>query len=204
MRPVSTDEAAGLDREQPERGVEDHAGEAHAADRRPEQLGVAVGAELDDRGRRRACSDIRVTWLPNEPSTWWFLPWMSLAIAPPMVTNRVPGVTGTKKPRGTIIAQQVVDADPGRHGDRAGRVVDRDGVVRRHRAGARGRRRSGPGRRTSGPARGRSRRARAVPSPRRRGRPRRPRPGAPRSAWPAPNRRAGHDARKTIRRTSQR
>jgi hypothetical protein len=27
---------------------------------------------------------------------------MSLAIAPPMVTKRVPGVTGTKNPRGTI------------------------------------------------------------------------------------------------------
>lgn len=42
------------------------------------------------------------TWLPKEPSPWWFLPWMSLAMAPPMVTKRVPGVTGTKKPRGTI------------------------------------------------------------------------------------------------------
>ena len=31
-------------------------------------------------------NDIRRTWLPNEPSTWWFLPWMSLAIAPPTVT----------------------------------------------------------------------------------------------------------------------
>ena len=39
---------------------------------------------------------IRRTWLPNDPSRWWFLPWMSLAIAPPIVTNRVPGVTGTK------------------------------------------------------------------------------------------------------------
>ncbi|TPW13414.1 MAG: hypothetical protein FD127_2041 [Acidimicrobiaceae bacterium] len=49
-----------------------------------------------------SCSDIRTRWLPNEPSTWWFLPWMSLAMAPPMVTKRVPGVTRTKKPRGTI------------------------------------------------------------------------------------------------------
>ena len=47
-------------------------------------------------------SDIRWTWLPNEPSRWWFLPWMSLASAPPTVTNRVPGDTGTNHPRGTI------------------------------------------------------------------------------------------------------
>ncbi len=46
-------------------------------------------------------SDRRCTWLPNDPSTWWFLPWMSLAMAPPTVTKRVPGETGTKKPRGT-------------------------------------------------------------------------------------------------------
>ncbi len=43
----------------------------------------------------------RVTLDPNDPSTWWFLPWMSLAMAPPTVTKRVPGDTGTKKPRGT-------------------------------------------------------------------------------------------------------
>ena len=40
--------------------------------------------------------------VPNEPSRWWFLPWMSLAIAPPTVTKRVPGVTGTNQPRGTM------------------------------------------------------------------------------------------------------
>ena len=44
----------------------------------------------------------RSTLVPNEPSRWWFLPWMSLATAPPTVTKRVPGDTGTKKPRGTI------------------------------------------------------------------------------------------------------
>ncbi len=36
------------------------------------------------------------TWLHHEPFLWWFLPWMSAAIAPPTVTWRVPGVTGTK------------------------------------------------------------------------------------------------------------
>ena len=45
---------------------------------------------------------MRRTWLPNEPSPWWFLPWMSDAIAPPIVTKRVPGVTGTNQPGGTI------------------------------------------------------------------------------------------------------
>ena len=41
------------------------------------------------------------TWLHQEPARWWFLPWMSLAIAPPTVTWRVPGVTGTNQPSGT-------------------------------------------------------------------------------------------------------
>ena len=40
------------------------------------------------------------TWLAKLPSTWWPLPWMSAAIAPPTVTKRVPGDT-TKKPNGT-------------------------------------------------------------------------------------------------------
>ena len=44
---------------------------------------------------------IRVTWEQKAPSRWWFLPWMSAAIAPPTVTCRVPGVTGTNQPRGT-------------------------------------------------------------------------------------------------------
>ena len=41
------------------------------------------------------------TWEQKLPSTWWFLPWMSAAMAPPTVTSRVPGVTGTNHPRGT-------------------------------------------------------------------------------------------------------
>ena len=40
------------------------------------------------------------TWAPIEPSTWWFLPCTSAAIAPPRVTWRVPGVTGTNQPFG--------------------------------------------------------------------------------------------------------
>lgn len=40
------------------------------------------------------------TWLPKLPALWWFLPWMSQAIAPPTVTCRVPGSTGTHSPKG--------------------------------------------------------------------------------------------------------
>ena len=46
-------------------------------------------------------SVISTTWEQKLPSTWWFLPWMSAAMAPPTVTSRVPGVTGTNQPRGT-------------------------------------------------------------------------------------------------------
>ena len=35
------------------------------------------------------------------PATWWFLPCTSAAIAPPMVTWRVPGETGTNQPAGS-------------------------------------------------------------------------------------------------------
>ena len=41
------------------------------------------------------------TWLPKLPALWWFLPWMSQAMAPPMVTCRVPGSTGTHSPNGS-------------------------------------------------------------------------------------------------------
>ena len=34
------------------------------------------------------------------PATWWFLPCTSAAIAPPTVTCRVPGDTGTNQPAG--------------------------------------------------------------------------------------------------------
>ena len=89
-----------LDRQQPQRRLGDDAGEAHAAGGAPEQLGVGVG-----RDRRPTpfgvCSTNDSTWLAKLPSTWWNLPWMSAAIAPPTVTWRVPGVTGTNQPSGT-------------------------------------------------------------------------------------------------------
>ena len=50
-------------------------------------------------------SPIASTWLPNVPAVPWFLPWMSLAIAPPTVTCWVPGTTGTISPRGTTASR---------------------------------------------------------------------------------------------------
>ena len=37
-------------------------------------------------------------WRPKVPARWWFLPCTSLAMAPPTVTKRVPGVTGRNHP----------------------------------------------------------------------------------------------------------
>ena len=56
--------------------------------------------------RRRICPSavsrsMERTWLPKLPALWWFLPWMSQAMAPPMVTCRVPGSTGTHSPNGS-------------------------------------------------------------------------------------------------------
>ena len=64
------------------------------------QSGFSVGVQ-----RRRVPSERTSskagTWQAKEPACSWFLPWMSLAMAPPRVTYLVPGVTGRKKPRGT-------------------------------------------------------------------------------------------------------
>jgi hypothetical protein len=38
------------------------------------------------------------TWRPKLPKRWWFLPCTSWAMAPPTVTKRVPGVTGSSQP----------------------------------------------------------------------------------------------------------
>ena len=53
------------------------------------------------RSPRPSTTVMRETCDPKVPSTWWFLPCTSAAMAPPTVTIRVPGVTGTKKPAGT-------------------------------------------------------------------------------------------------------
>jgi hypothetical protein len=85
-----------------DRRVEDHPGETHAADRRPEQLRVVRPADVGDTAVGELHSHAHDV-VPERSSTWWPLPWMSLAIAPPIVTDLVPGVTGTKKPRRTMI-----------------------------------------------------------------------------------------------------
>ena len=55
---------------------------------------------------------IERTWEQKLPSTWWFFPWMSAAIAPPTVTRRVPGVTGTNQPSGTNRSMRVSRLTP--------------------------------------------------------------------------------------------
>ena len=49
------------------------------------------------------CSVNDSTWLAKLPSTWWLFPCTSAAMAPPTVTCRVPGVTCTNQPSGTIV-----------------------------------------------------------------------------------------------------
>ena len=55
---------------------------------------------------------ISTTWEQKLPSTWWFFPWMSAAMAPPTVTRRVPGVTGTNHPSGTSRSIRVCRLTP--------------------------------------------------------------------------------------------
>ena len=64
------------------------------------QSGFSVGEQSRREPSERTSSNC-VTWQPKVPAMWWFLPWMSLAMAPPRVTYFVPGVTGRKNPRGT-------------------------------------------------------------------------------------------------------
>ena len=68
---------------------------------------VAQNSSGSDSGviRRRPWAGVTMviasTASHHEPARWWFLPWMSEAMAPPTVTWRVPGVTGTNHPSGT-------------------------------------------------------------------------------------------------------
>ena len=52
------------------------------------------------------------TWLPKLPLVWWFLPWTSAPIAPPIVTCRVPGSTGTHQPSGSAARIRVSRLTP--------------------------------------------------------------------------------------------
>ena len=83
-----------------DRGLDDRAGEAHAAAGGPELVGVAVRGEraagaVGQRQHQRARRGRR-----SVPAAWWSLPWTSAAMAPPIVTYLVPGVTGTNQPCG--------------------------------------------------------------------------------------------------------
>jgi hypothetical protein len=88
-----------LERQERQACREDDAGQPHAADRGVERFGVLRrgAAERLARGEEEVSSS---TWRPIVPSTWWFLPWMSAASAPPTVTKRVPGTTGRKSRAG--------------------------------------------------------------------------------------------------------
>ena len=68
-----------------------------AANRSAFSVGDSSRVSPDERASAR-----RVTWQPKVPALSWFLPCTSLAIAPPRVTNLVPGVTGRNQPRGTV------------------------------------------------------------------------------------------------------
>ena len=73
------------------------------------------------------------TWLPKLPALWWFLPWMSQAIAPPMVTCRVPGSTGTHSPSGSAARISWSRLTPRVDVDQVGVAVHRvDPVQRGH------------------------------------------------------------------------
>ena len=79
----------------------DHAGQTQAADGGGIQSGFWSAKQMRARAVRAHQLEALGTWQPKVPATWWFLPWMSLAMAPPSVTYFVPGETGRKKPRGT-------------------------------------------------------------------------------------------------------
>ncbi len=90
--------------------------------------GFSVGEQ-----RRREPSDRTssnwVTCDPKVPAMWWFLPWMSLAMAPPRVTYLVPGVTGRNQPRGTAKSRIWASAHAGFGGEQTGLGVERDQAV---------------------------------------------------------------------------
>ena len=48
----------------------------------------------------------------KHPCAWWPLPWTSLAMQPPTVTNLVPGVTAGNQPRGAYVAMMSARLTP--------------------------------------------------------------------------------------------
>ena len=114
--------------------------------RRGARCGVSVRRVPSGRA-----STIERTWAPKLPVAWWSLPWTSSAMAPPMVTLLVPGVTWTNQPCGTIARSRSssdVPASTRAVPARWSSSSSPDTPVERRRPG---RRRSWPGRRTSAP-----------------------------------------------------
>ena len=70
-----------------------------------------------------------VTWLANDPATWWFLPCTSAAIAPPTVTWRVPGETGHEPAVRQPGDHELLKGDAGLRDHDAGGGVEADDVV---------------------------------------------------------------------------
>ena len=70
------------------------------------------------------------TFVPNVPARWWFLPWTSLATAPPSVTKRVPGVVGRNQPCGTMRLKIWDRLDACLCAQSAGRRVEADEPVK--------------------------------------------------------------------------
>ena len=65
-------------------------------------------------------TSIRSTNMPIDPCRWWFFPWTSAAMAPPTVTNFVPGVVGRNHPRGrkrAMISAKLTPASTSRSPD---------------------------------------------------------------------------------------
>ena len=76
--------------------------------------------------RARSAAPATATCPPKVPRAPWFLPWMSDAIAPPIVTCCVPGTTGTIQPDGDHGREQFADRHAGADGRDSGLVVERD------------------------------------------------------------------------------
>ncbi len=64
------------------------------------------------------------TWLPKLPALWWFLPWMSEPMAPPIVTWRVPGRTGTHRPERQSSLHQLIQIHTGVDVHQGGVAID--------------------------------------------------------------------------------
>ena len=126
VEPVRVDrDAARLDREQPERDLEHEAGEAHAADGGPEQLRIAIGSDVDDGRVGQHHPDVGD--VVAERSVEVVV--LAVDVARDGAADRhVAGTRrdGDEEPEWDEDPQQVVEADAGADGCRAGLLVDDD------------------------------------------------------------------------------